>query len=352
MPTEPDMSKDVKSKIRANDTYRSVCRVLEEFGIERHDVIDQRPHPAVRFTYRGEERTFHFAGTPSSHRTPHTTESKLRRMLGMIKATTKPEEAATVERVEDHSAMDAARNPIITARDGEAMTNSRDVAAFFDKEHRDVLKAIDNLLAQEPELALRNFAQGVYTLPGTGQQQHRCFDMDRDGFTLLAMGFTGANALKWKRRYIAAFNAMETELRQQAGGNVHYMVPRSLPEALRLAADLAETVEQQKARIEADKPKVEFHDHVAEAINCQTIDEVAKVLGTGQNRLFAWLRDAGMLKPGNLPYQRFVDEGYFRVVERQFKDKRGESHTYTRTLVTGKGLAYIQKRFTDSGDAA
>lgn len=345
------MSKDVKSKIRANDTYRSVVRVLEEFGIARHDVIDQRPHPAVRFSYRGEERTFHFAGTPSSHRTPQTTESKLRRMPGMIKATTKPEEAAPAVRVEDHSAADAARNPVVTARDGEALTNSRDVAAYFGKEHRSVLASIDNLLSQESDLGLHDFMHTPYVEQSTGQT-YRSFDMTRDGFTLLAMGFTGASALKWKRQYIAAFNAMESELRQQSGANVHYMVPRSLPEALRLAADLAETVETQKARIEADKPKVDFHDHVAEAINCQTIDEVAKVLGTGQNRLFAWLRDAAMLKPGNLPYQRFVDEGYFRVVERQFKDKRGESHTYTRTLVTGKGLAYIQKRFTDSGDAA
>lgn len=53
------------------------------------------------------------------------------------------------------------------------------------------MRDIDNLIAAEPDLALRNFAQGSYTLPGTGSQQHRCFDMNRDGFTLLAMGFTG-----------------------------------------------------------------------------------------------------------------------------------------------------------------
>ena len=61
--------------------------------------------------------------------------------------------------------------------------------------------------------------------------------------------------------------------------------------------------------------------------------------------MFAWLRDQKILKPGNIPYQRFIDEGHFRIVERQYNDRRGESHTYTRTLVTGKGLAYIQKRF-------
>lgn len=141
------------------------------------------------------------------------------------------------------------------------------------------------------------------------------------------------------RRYF-----LECERRAKAG-SVHFLVPKSLPEALRLAADQAERIETQKAQIAALAPKADFHDKVTEAVNCQTIEEVAKVLGSGQNRMFAWLRDQKILKPGNIPYQRFIDEGHFRIVERQYNDRRGESHTYTRTLVTGKGLAYIQKRF-------
>lgn len=141
------------------------------------------------------------------------------------------------------------------------------------------------------------------------------------------------------RRYF-----LDCERRAKAG-SVHFLVPKSLPEALRLAADQAERIETQKAQIAALAPKADFHDKVTEAVNCQTIEEVAKVLGSGQNRMFAWLRDQKILKPGNIPYQRFIDEGHFRIVERQYNDRRGESHTYTRTLVTGKGLAYIQKRF-------
>ena len=95
-------------------------------------------------------------------------------------------------------------------------------------------------------------------------------------------------------------------------------------------------------------PKVAFHDAVCEAINGQTVQEVAKVLGTGQNRLFRWLRTSGVLMQNNQPYQSHIDNGNFRVVERQYKDPRGEVHTYTRTLVTGKGLSYIQKRFVEA----
>lgn len=141
------------------------------------------------------------------------------------------------------------------------------------------------------------------------------------------------------RRYF-----LDCERRAKAG-SVHFLVPKSLPEALRLAADQAERLEAQKAQIAVLAPKAEFHDRVTEAVNCQTIAEVAKVLGTGQNRMFAWLREQGILMSSNMPYQRFIDEGYFRIVEGQYTDRRRESHTYTRTLVTGKGFAYIQKRY-------
>ena len=83
---------------------------------------------------------------------------------------------------------------------------------------------------------------------------------------------------------------------------------------------------------------------LAEAINCQSVQEVAKVLGIGSNRLFKFLREEGLLMRDNMPYQKHLDAGLFRVVEKQYNDVRGESYTYTRTLVTGKGLAYIQKR--------
>mgnify|MGYP002136557094 FL=1 len=99
-----------------------------------------------------------------------------------------------------------------------------------------------------------------------------------------------------------------------------------------------------EAKVQEQAPKAQFHDAVTEAINCQSVQEIAKVLGTGPNRLFKFLREEGLLMRDNLPYQKHLDAGLFRVVEKQYNDGRGESHTYTRTLVTGKGLAYIQKR--------
>lgn len=130
-------------------------------------------------------------------------------------------------------------------------------------------------------------------------------------------------------------------------------IPKSYPEALRLAASQAETIERQTAAIVEMQPKAEFHDAVTVAVNSQPIRDIAKVLGTGQNRMFKWLRDIGILMADNMPYQRFVDAGYFRVVERRYKDRlTGESHTYARTLVTGRGLTYLQKRWAERGAVA
>ncbi|ADW70333.1 phage antirepressor KilAC domain-containing protein [Granulicella tundricola] len=105
------------------------------------------------------------------------------------------------------------------------------------------------------------------------------------------------------------------------------------------------TLEQENSAL---RPKADFHDAVVEATNCQTVQQVAKVLGTGPNRLFDFLRKHSILMPGNLPHQQHVNAGRFRVVEGHYKDRHGDRQTYTRTLVTGKGLAFIQRRLSES----
>lgn len=124
-----------------------------------------------------------------------------------------------------------------------------------------------------------------------------------------------------------------------------YQIPQTYAEALRLAADLSETVEAQKQTIALMEPKADFYDTVAVAENCQDVGSVARVLGIGRNTFFKWMREQGILMWNNQPYQRYLDEGYFQVIEQVWTDSQGKSGTDTKTLVTGKGLLWLQKRY-------
>ena len=101
---------------------------------------------------------------------------------------------------------------ILSTQNGEPVASSRDVAERFGKEHKDVLRSIKNLTAQNCAL-LTMFHKTEYT---TAQNKKATmYLMNRDGFSLLAMGFTGKEAVQWKLKYIEAFNQMEKQLAQR-----------------------------------------------------------------------------------------------------------------------------------------
>ncbi|CAB4139298.1 COG3617 Prophage antirepressor [uncultured Caudovirales phage] len=127
-------------------------------------------------------------------------------------------------------------------------------------------------------------------------------------------------------------------------------------EAKQIPTDILEVLKNATAEIEAGriiiselKPKALFHDTVAVAINSQSVEAIAKVLNTGRNRMFNWLREKGYFQgegqSKNLPYQKWIDSGLFKVIEKTRKNQVGENELYTQTLVTGKGLTKIQAEF-------
>jgi Rha family phage regulatory protein len=107
---------------------------------------------------------------------------------------------------------DEIRLPILSVKDGSVVANSRDVAEYFEKRHADVLRSID-FLDCSAGFNQRNFALVEY-LDNKGERR-RSVDMTKDGFTFLAMGFTGSKAARFKEAYIVQFNAMEEELRDR-----------------------------------------------------------------------------------------------------------------------------------------
>lgn len=107
--------------------------------------------------------------------------------------------------------------PEIAIVDGQAVTSSLAVANFFSKRHDDVLKKIRTLECSASFTA-RNFSVSDYT-DCTGRKLP-CYQITRDGFAFLAMGFTGKRAARFKEAYINAFNQMEKNL---SGADAVYM---------------------------------------------------------------------------------------------------------------------------------
>lgn len=98
--------------------------------------------------------------------------------------------------------------------DGVPRASSLDVAEKFGKEHKDVLRAIETAIMQVPEIfGRRNFALSEYEVDqGLGVRKQPFYQLTRDGFSYVCMGFTGKEAARWKVAYIEAFNAMEKAL--------------------------------------------------------------------------------------------------------------------------------------------
>jgi len=115
--------------------------------------------------------------------------------------------------------MNAVQNtPVVTVVDGNVTTLSTDVAAFFEKRHDVVLRAIENIRSSLDSNRLHNFAETEVTRESPLKKgtllKSKAYRLTRDGFTFLAMGFTGARAQEFKWAYIDAFNKMEAALRQ------------------------------------------------------------------------------------------------------------------------------------------
>lgn len=88
---------------------------------------------------------------------------------------------------------------------GQTKVSSVEVAENFDKEHKNILSSIQKMLEND-KISRLDFQPSSYKSRG---KEYPCFNMTRDGFSLLVMGFTGDKALEWKVRFLSAFNKME-----------------------------------------------------------------------------------------------------------------------------------------------
>ena len=173
---------------------------------------------------------------------------------------------------------------ILKEENGQVLASSREVAEKFGKRHDSVLRDIDNLIKSDSTILWSEmFKETTYT--NSRGKDYRCFDMNRDGFSLLCMGFTGKEALEWKLKYINAFNQMEEKLKSstQLTEEEKYKLMLFSKDASEVAYAHNKLVEIATAPLVAEikeqKPKVEYHDDVLNKEGLITTTVIAKDLG-------------------------------------------------------------------------
>lgn len=238
---------------------------------------------------------------------------------------------------------------------GTPVTDSLKVAEVFGKRHDNVLKSIRNIcrpqnVGEQTEQSKWFYESSYIDANGTKRPM---FVMNRDGFSLLAMGLTGAKAMQFKVGFIEQFNAMETVVHQVMQTTTP-AIPQTFAEALRLAASQAEQIEQQQKKIEADAPRVLFSQAVETSNKSVLIGELAKIIcqngvNTGEKRLFAWLREKGYLcqfgERYNQPTQKAMEMGLFEIKKTTIQKPDGCTIVSNTTKVTGKGQIYFVNKF-------
>ena len=243
------------------------------------------------------------------------------------------------------------REIVLSMQSGEPVASSLQIAESFEKRHDHVMRGIEDILRGLPKNGdTPMFYKTEYTHEQNGQT-YPMYLMNRDGFSLLAMGFTGKAALEWKLKYIAAFNEMEKKLTEQP------QLTRSQLLATALIA-AHEELEEKDKQIETMKPKALFADAVSASKKSILVGEMAKLLSQnginiGQNRLFDWMRKNGYLikdpkrSDYNLPTQRSMEKGLFEIKETTIQHSDHVSINRT-PKVTGKGQVYFVNLFLKS----
>lgn len=226
----------------------------------------------------------------------------------------------------------------VVNNNGQLVVSSMQVAENFEKEHKTVLRSIHEILVAQ-NCAARFFYETTYENRG---KQYPMYLMNRDGFSLLAMGFTGSKALEWKLKYIQAFNEMEKTIKEHRDS---YMIEDPIERALKWAEEQKEKQKALKALEEA-KPKVETYDALVNRESYVGIREMAKLIGYPVNKMGAYLVQIGMVYRDKKDKYKYFPTEKFRangMVSYKWKNVGWGGRGYMDTVYTLKGIEYVRK---------
>lgn len=237
---------------------------------------------------------------------------------------------------------------ILSTQNGEPVASSLQIAESFGKEHNHVLRDIKVLLEGMPKNGQTPMFYKTGYVHEQNGQTYPMYQMNRDGFSLLVMGFTGKTALEWKLKYIAAFNEMERRIKQPQ------MTPAALREAILNPDTVIQLCQQTKAEREKNarltaenakltaaneimQPKADYFDQQVAANQLTGLNETADALRIPRRTFVAWLVERKYLYRNHcnkLVPNAEKNDGLFQLRE---YDKNGKRISGTQTMVTPKG---------------
>ncbi len=236
-------------------------------------------------------------------------------------------------------------NPVVFEKDGEVFASSRDVAEFFEKQHNNVLRDIDKIVKSvkiSENQAFAGFEQveEEAELGNGAKRKTRSYNMNRDGFMLLVMGFTGTKALDWKVKYIQAFNEMESEIRAR---KIDVRDPKQLTG---IAIQLIEVNKELEEKVKEQQPMVEGFERIAVADGSLCITDAAKALQIRPKDLFNYLDQNGWTyrRPGGsnrIGYQSKVLNGSVEHKVTTVLRPDGSEKVSEQVRITPKGLTKL-----------
>jgi len=218
----------------------------------------------------------------------------------------------------------------LTLNSNASTMSSREIAELLEVRHDNVKLSIERLTEKQ----IVSFTSATETShEGAGARPMIVYMVNkRDSYVVVAQ-----MQPKFTARLVDRWQELEAK---QAPALPNYQ------EALRQLADSLDKNAQLENKITEDAPKVEFAMAVRRMDGACKVGDFAKVIGIGRNLLFAKLRLDQILMADNMPYQKYVDSGYFVVIEQiPYVDHAGKAHPAFTTMITGKGQVFLERKY-------
>ena len=238
-------------------------------------------------------------------------------------------------------------NLVFQNSNGNDVTTSLLVAEVFGKEHSKVVRDIESLSCSASFNAA-NF--GVITYIDSRNREQTAYEMTKDGFSFLVMGYTGAKAGEFKERFINEFNKREALLK-----NDDYILMRSQQILQKRVENLQaenKRLEQQNAlqeeQLRQAAPKVQYVDNVLQSVNTYTPTQIAKEVGMDAAKFHKALKERKVMfyQSGTwMLTAKYQGKGYTKMRTHQFTRNDGSIGTSSYTVFTEKGRAMVHSIF-------